>query len=67
MCALQDVSPGQVLARDLRDREGHLLLSTGVVLKPTILERLKEVAGGHADSYHLWVGERDAAQAKARA
>lgn len=62
MCSLNDVKPGHVLARDLRDKEGHLLLSIGAVLKPTILERLKDVAGGHADSYHVWVGERDAAK-----
>lgn len=58
MCSLADVAPGQVLARDLRDREGHLLLSTGVELKASLITRLKDVAGGHADSYHLWVGER---------
>ncbi|MBY0509692.1 MAG: response regulator [Rhodospirillaceae bacterium] len=62
MCCLSDVKAGEILARDLRDKEGHLLLSTGAVLKPTILERLKGVAGGHADSYHVWVGERDDAR-----
>lgn len=64
MCSLDDVTPGQILARDLRDREGHLLLSTGAVLKPTIIERLKHVAQGHSDSYHLWVGEREADKTK---
>lgn len=59
MCSLSDVRPGQVLARDLRDREGHLLLSAGAVLKPTLIDRLVNVAQGHADSYHLWIGERD--------
>lgn len=62
MCNLNNVKAGQVLARDLRDKEGHLLLSTGAVLKPTLLERLKDVAGGYADSYHVWVGERDDAK-----
>jgi DNA-binding NarL/FixJ family response regulator len=62
MCSLKDVKPGQILARDLRDRDGVLLLSTGAVLKSTILERLKDVAGGHSDSYHVWVGERDDAK-----
>jgi DNA-binding NarL/FixJ family response regulator len=59
MCSLAQVHPGQVLARDLRDPEGHLLLSTGAVLKPTLINRLKDAANGHVDSYHLWVGERD--------
>jgi len=60
MCPLTEVHAGDVLARDLRDRDGHLLLSAGAVLKPTLIERLKDVAGGHADSYHLWVGEKEA-------
>ena len=59
MCILADVRPGQVLAKDLRDREGHLLLSAGAVLKPTLIDRLLNVAEGHADSYHLWIGERE--------
>jgi len=59
MCILENVRPGQVLARDLRDRDGHLLLSAGAILKPTLLDRLKNVADGHADSYHLWIGERE--------
>ncbi len=59
MCILTDVVPGQVLAKDLRDREGHLLLSAGAVLKPTLLDRLKNVAQGDADSYHLWIGDRE--------
>jgi DNA-binding NarL/FixJ family response regulator len=59
MCNLAEVRPGQVLARDLRDKEGHLLLSAGAVLKQTLIDRLTGVAQGHADSYHLWIGERD--------
>ena len=59
MCNLAEVRPGQVLARDLRDKDGHLLLSAGAVLKQTLIDRLTGVAQGHADSYHLWIGERD--------
>ena len=58
MCNLAEVRPGQVLARDLRDKDGHLLLSAGAVLKQTLIDRLTGVAQGHADSYHLWIGER---------
>ena len=61
MSTLKDVRPGQVLAKDLRDKEGHLLLSAGAVLKTTLIDRLLNVAQGHADSYHLWIGERDEA------
>ena len=63
MCILAEVRPGQVLARDLRDKEGHLLLSAGAVLRPALLDRLMNVAEGHADSYHLWIGDRDEASA----
>ena len=59
IATLKDIRPGQVLAKDLRDKEGHLLLSAGAVLKPVLLDKLLSVAQGHADSYHLWIGERD--------
>ncbi len=62
MCILSEVRPGQVLARDLRDKDGHLLLSAGAVLKPTLIDRLRNVAEGHADSYHVWIGDRDETQ-----
>ena len=56
------MQPGQVLDRYLLDKEGHLLLSACAVLKPTLIDRLRSVAEGHADSYHLWIGERDETQ-----
>ena len=58
LCTLTNVEPGQILARDLHARDGSLMLSTGVVLNATLIDRLTKVAAGHADSYHLWVGER---------
>lgn len=61
MATLKEIRPGQVLAKDLQDKEGHLLLSAGAVLKPVLLDKLMNVAQGHADSYHLWIGERDGA------
>ena len=57
MCILDDVSPGVVLARDLRDREGRVLAPSGTELKPAVLERLKNVGYALADSYCVWVGE----------
>lgn len=58
MCILDDVSPGVVLAKDLRDREGHVLAPSGTELKPPVLERLKNVGYALSDSYCVWVGER---------
>lgn len=59
MCILADVQPGAILARDIHDRSGQLLLKTGTELKSALIARLRTVAQGHGDSYHLWVGERD--------
>ena len=58
MCILDDVSPGVVLARDLRDRDGYVLAPSGTELKPAVLERLRNVGYAMADSYCVWVGER---------
>ncbi len=59
MCILADVKPGAILARDILDRSGHLLLKTGTELKSSLIARLQNLAQGHGDSYHLWVGEAD--------
>lgn len=61
MTSLANVHPGDILARDLHDKDGQLLLSAGATLKQAIIDRLLGVAGGHADSYHLWIGTREAA------
>jgi two-component system chemotaxis response regulator CheY len=58
MCTLADVKSGVVLARDLKDREGVLLLKSGTDLTANLLTRLKSVADGHSDSYHVWIGDR---------
>lgn len=60
MCILEDVQPGAILARDIVDRGGQLLLKTGTELKSSLIARLRNVAQDHGDSYHLWVGEREA-------
>ncbi len=59
ICALEDIQPGFVLARDLRDTKGHLLLGTGTELKPAVISRLKHAARWRAENYELWVGERE--------
>lgn len=59
VCALDDIQPGAVLAKDLHDNRGHLLLGTGTELKPAIISRLKHAARWRAEHYEVWVGERD--------
>lgn len=58
MCILDDVHPGVVLARDLKDRDGRILAPTGTELKPAVLERLRNVGYALSDSYCVWVGDR---------
>jgi DNA-binding NarL/FixJ family response regulator len=58
MCTLSAVKAGVVLARDLKDRDGHLLLKAGTDITAKLIARLTEVSGNHADSYHVWIGER---------
>lgn len=55
MCGLNDIRPGAILARDIRDVHGTLLLRTGTSLDPMILSRLRKAAGAAADRYQVWV------------
>ena len=55
MCGLKDIAPGSILARDIRDVHGTLLLRTGTALDPAIINRLKKAAGAGADRYRVWV------------
>ncbi len=57
MSNLARVSPGDIIARDLKDKDGRMLVSTGTELTSSIIERLKDHSNGHPDAYHLWVGE----------
>ena len=59
MSNLARVEPGDIVARDIKDKDGKMLVSVGTALSASIIERLKEHSGGHPDSYHLWVGEWD--------
>lgn len=45
MCGLNDVQPGLILARDIRDVHGTLLLRTGTALEAPIIDRLRKAAG----------------------
>jgi hypothetical protein len=60
MLTLDAAQPGAILARDLKDRDGQLLLKAGAELDTVLLERLNGVAKGHGESYHVWIGERRA-------
>lgn len=55
MCGLNDIRPGAILARDIRDIHGTLLLRTGTALDPAIIDRLRKAAGAGADRYQVWV------------
>lgn len=56
---LAHVAPGNVVARDIKDKDGKMLVSTGTELSASLIARLKEHSDGHPDSFHLWVGEWD--------
>ncbi len=55
MYGLHEVRPGAILARDIRDVHGTLLLRTGTALEPALLNRLRKSAGAGASRYHVWV------------
>lgn len=54
-CPLQEVQPGAILARDLHDKSGQLLLKSGTELKSSMITRLNSAGGGQ----EVWVGEWD--------
>lgn len=55
MCGLKDVRPGAILARDITDIHGTLLLRTGTTLQPAAISRLRKGAGSGANRCHVWV------------
>jgi CheY-like chemotaxis protein len=55
MCGIKDIQPGSVLARDIRDVHGTLLLRTGTALDPAVIDRLRKAAGAGVDHCHVWV------------
>jgi CheY-like chemotaxis protein len=59
MCPIGDVKAGAILARDLHDKAGHLLLRSGTELKSSLISRLNNMPDGHGE---LWVGEWDQPQ-----
>lgn len=58
-CILSDVQPGAILARDIHDGKGQLLLKTGTELKSAMIARLRSATQGQGEGYHLWIGEPD--------
>jgi len=58
-CAVTELRPGAILARDILDQRGTLLLKTGTELKPNLIDRLSAVAGSQGSDYRVWIGEWD--------
>jgi CheY-like chemotaxis protein len=54
---LEEIEAGKVLAEDIHNESGRLLLSTGTVLDSTLLRRLHEVMVVSHESIRLRVGE----------
>jgi len=54
---LEEIEEGKVLAEDIHNEAGRLLLSTGTVLDSTLLRRLHEVMVVSHESIRLRVGE----------
>lgn len=54
---LAEIQPGTLLAQDIRDPEGELLIAAGVRLSQNMLARLRELALDSGEQVKLWVGE----------
>ncbi len=54
---LDKVPVGTVLADDILDEDGSLLLAAGIVLNESLLARLKELAATHDHTVSLWIGD----------
>lgn len=54
LTSLEDVRPGMILGVGLRNREGHTLLGSGVVMTAAHIERLRSMAYGA-----VWIDDED--------
>lgn len=52
---LASVEPGKILAEDLFDEDGTLLLGAGTILNESLLQRLRNLSGG--EESHLMIGQ----------
>ena len=59
MCAVEDLKPGVILAKDILDARGTLLLKTGTELKPNLIDRLTAAVSAQGDDSRVWIGEWD--------
>ena len=55
MCGIDAVQPGAILAKDLRDREGRLLLPLGTELRAAVIDRVRGTV------QFVWIGDSPAA------
>lgn len=58
MCDVADLRPGAILARDVLDSRGTLLLKTGTELKPNLIDRLTTAVSSQGEA-RVWIGEWD--------
>lgn len=59
ICAVTDIRPGAILARDVLDARGTLLLKTGTELKPNLIDRLTAAVSAPGNDGRVWIGEWD--------
>lgn len=51
ICGIDAVQPGAILAKDLRDQEGRLLLPTGTELRASLIDQVREAV------QFVWIGD----------
>ncbi|MGE3334079.1 MAG: two-component system response regulator [Rhodospirillaceae bacterium] len=51
ICGIDAVQPGAILAKDLRDQDGRLLLPTGTELRATLIDQVRGAV------QFLWIGD----------
>jgi two-component system chemotaxis response regulator CheY len=52
ICGIDSVQPGAILARDLRDQDGKLILPTGTELRPGLIDQVRGAVE------FVWIGDR---------
>lgn len=57
-CALPSIVPEAVLAEDIFDGDGLILVPTGTTLSQAILRLLRDIAGGEVEGMLLWVVQK---------
>jgi CheY-like chemotaxis protein len=53
---VEDIQEDDILAQDIRDTHGNLLISGGTILDERAVERLLDIAGDSGEHVKLWIG-----------